>query len=75
METLTIDDMDVVPDGLARANQSSTLALESSPDECGDLERVMVCNLLVVENALRSAKDRGWAPKDKTSVAWDEWGR
>ena len=59
----------MIPDGLTGADQASTLALEGSPNESRDLERVRVRNLLVMENTLRRAEDRRRAPKDKTSVA------
>ena len=70
MRQLTVDNVNMIPDGLAGADQPSTLALEGTPDEGRNLERVMVRDLLVVENSLRRAEDRRRAPEDKTSVAW-----
>ena len=61
--------MDVVPDGLALADDTDALALERGADETGNLDRVGIGELLLEEDALGRAKDRWRAPENKAGVS------
>ena len=65
---LTVDDVDVIPDGLALTDDTYALALERGADEAWDLNGVSVGELLLEEDAFGSAEDRGRASKYEAGV-------
>ena len=67
--TLTVDDVNVIPNGLALTDDAYALALERGADEARDLDGVDVGELLLEENALGGAEDRRRAAKYETGVS------